>query len=134
MGRGGDVTPEPKPGYVLVVEDDPLIRRAVIRHLSRSGYQTLEAPDGAAALDQVRQSSSRLVAMILDLMLPILDGIEVARWVQIERPGLPIVACSAILNDEIQATLRSLGVRDFLFKPFTADTLLTTLSRAVQRT
>jgi len=117
----------PGPACVLVVEDDPQIRRALVICLQRWGYATLEAPDGAAALDRFRESSSRLAAMLLDIMLPILDGVEVARRVLAERPGIPIVACSAILDDDLRATLRGLGVRGFLPKPFTSETLRATL-------
>jgi len=134
VGRKTDASRPPGSGCVLVVEDDPLIRRAVVRYLSRSGYSTLEAPDGATALEHIRESPDRLVAMILDLMLPILDGFEVARWVQARHPDLPIVACSAILDEEVRATLRSLGVQAFLPKPFTSEALLSTLSRAVNGT
>ncbi len=128
-GAGGQVV-ENSRGCVLVVEDDPLLRRVIVRILRSWGYTIVEASDGVSALDRVQESWEDLSVILLDIMLPILDGVEVARRVLAERPELPIVACSAALNDEIVDNLRTIGVRVFLPKPYSADALRDTLALA----
>jgi CheY-like chemotaxis protein len=69
----------------------------------------------------------------LDIMLPVLNGVEVARHVRQADHAPPIVACSAAFNDEVESHLRDLGVRDFLRKPFDGHALQTTLARSMLR-
>lgn len=126
MGRGTERTGsdgEGAPHCVLVVEDEPPTLHALVRLLRSWGYTTLEALDGGEALDQVRKFGERLNVVLLDIMLPVLDGVGVARWLLSEWPELPIVVCSAALNAELEAELSRLGVREFLSKPFRAEAL-----------
>lgn len=108
---------------VLVVEDEALVCRTMVQLLLRWGYTTLEAPDGGVALEQVRTWGGRLSAVLLDLMLPVLTGMEVARSIREGWPDLPIVACSAAIDPAIEADLRLLGVQGFLHKPFRTEEL-----------
>lgn len=118
-------------GRVLVVEDDVDLRRIVVRHLLRWGYETLEAADGGEGVAQFREASGDLSAILLDIMLPVLDGIGVARAIHDDRPDLPIVAYSAAFNDEMIAALEALGVAHFLSKPFRAEDLRSILGDAI---
>lgn len=113
----------PGTGKVLVVEDDPLLRRVLVKILQTWGYAILEAPDGLSALEQVRAQPREVSLILLDIMLPLLNGIEVARHVREEQPTLPIVACSAALTDEVKDRLLHLGVNVFLPKPYTPESL-----------
>ena len=119
------------PRSVLVVEDDEVLRKVIVRHLARWGFTALEARDGGVALDEFRKVRGSLGAILLDIMLPVLDGVEVARHVLAERPGMPIVAYSAAFNDQIEADLRDLGVEDFLAKPFRAEELHMKLRKVI---
>ncbi len=121
-----------EPGCVLVVEDDLLLRRVVVRILKTWGFAIVEAPDGEAALDRVQADDGSVSVILLDIMLPILDGVEVARRVVRDRPTLPIVACSAALTEEMRQRLAVAGVRHFLPKPYSADSLRLALSRAME--
>ena len=118
-------------GCVLVVEDDAMLRRVVVKTLANWGFAIREACDGGAALDEVRDSGMILSVILLDIMLPVLDGVAVARQVLRDRPTLPIVACSAALNEDVEADLREAGVRHFLPKPYTAESLRDVLVRAM---
>src|SRR5207248_10517578 len=73
---------------VLVVEDEPVVRDVVVRYLSQAGYRTLEAADGAEAERILGAESPSLV--ILDVMLPEIDGLDVCRWIR-ARSGVPII-------------------------------------------
>src|SRR5579863_8478849 len=101
--RGTDANDSATDRFVLVVEDDAMLRRAVVRILSSWGYEILEAGDGFAALEQVAQAGSQLSAVLLDIMLPVMDGVEVARKILVDQPDLPVVACSAALDDEVKS-------------------------------
>lgn len=118
-------------GCVLVVEDDPMLRRVVVKTLLNWGYVIREACDGGEALVEVREAGVTLSVILLDIMLPVLDGVAVARQVLNDRPTLPIVACSAALNEDVMADLRDAGVRHFLPKPYSADSLRESLRNAM---
>ncbi len=122
-----------KDGCVLVVEDDTMLRRIVVKTLLSWGFEIREACDGGMALEQVKLAGDELHAMLLDIMLPVLDGVAVAEKVLVDNPDLPIVACSAALDEEMRARLFAIGVRHFLPKPFSADSLLAMLRVAMRR-
>src|SRR4029077_20166337 len=86
-------------GRVLVVEDDLLLRRVIVRTLQTWGFTVLEANDGGAALERVCERMPGLDAVLLDIWLPVLDGVEVARRLQRDCPTLPVVACSAAIDE-----------------------------------
>lgn len=118
------------PRCVLVVEDDPLLRRVVGRLLRVWEVNVIEASDGGIAVDQFDAVREQIDVILLDIMLPVLNGVEVARCVLERAPKQPIVACSAAFDEPTEETLRGLGVRFFLPKPFTADALRRALTDA----
>ena len=73
---------------VLVVDDEPIVREVVCSYLQREGYRTLEAADGDRARELLESSSPALV--VLDLMLPGTDGLELCRWIR-RRSELPVI-------------------------------------------
>lgn len=124
MARDNQAVPPEAEAYsVMVVEDDPIQRRLICLLLRSWGYSTLEAWDGEMALRMLRDRGVCVSVLILDIMMPILDGIEVARQLQFDRPGLPIIACSAILHGPVEAQLLEFGVQTFLHKPYTSQSL-----------
>ena len=85
MRKDGDGTIEPM-ATVLVVDDEPIVREVVVRYLEREGYATLETGDGDDARALVERESPDLV--VLDVMLPGTDGLELCRWIR-SRSELP---------------------------------------------
>ncbi len=128
-GTGGSGEAEGR-GCILVVEDDPLLRKVVVRILQTWGYGIVEAPDGLAAVRAADERRAELGLVLLDIMLPLLNGIEVARRVRSDQPELPIVACSAALTEEVVANLVDLGVERIISKPFSADELRAAINLA----
>jgi CheY-like chemotaxis protein len=107
---------------VLVVDDDPNIRKMVVAALRRDGYDFMEAPNGREALDMMRAEHPDVV--VLDLMMPILSGWDVLRE-RAEDPSLqaiPVIIISANRDPEV-ATAVSQGICAFLPKPFDIGTL-----------
>ena len=102
---------------VLVVDDDPNIRRMIIAALRRDGYHFLEAPNGREGLEAMRTEHPHVV--VLDLMMPILSGWDVLRE-RSNDPALrsiPVILISANRDPEV-ATAVSQGICAFLPKPF----------------
>lgn len=102
---------------VLVVDDDPNIRRMIVAALKRDGYDFLEAPNGREALDMMRAEHPNVV--VLDLMMPILSGWDVLRE-RADDPNLrsiPVIIISANRDPEV-ATAVAQGICAFLPKPF----------------
>src|SRR6266516_175857 len=108
--------------YVLLVEDDPRVARVVERALAEAGHRVDVAHDGAEGL--LRAESGAYDLIVLDVLLPELDGIEVARRVRRGRIRTPILMLTA--RDAVDDRVRGLdaGADDYLTKPFALEELL----------
>jgi two-component system KDP operon response regulator KdpE len=115
---------------VLVVDDEPQIRRALRLILRANGYQVAEVASGEAALDALATQSFDLV--ILDLVLPDLDGVEVCRRLR-EWSRLAVVVLSAHGDEEIKIRALDVGADDYVTKPFSAPELLARMRSALRR-
>ena len=107
---------------ILVVEDDPMLRDGLVDLLSGAGHDVDSVADGAAGARQGREQSYDLV--VLDLMLPRLDGIEVCRRLRTVRPLLPILMLTARGAEEDKVKGLRAGADDYVTKPFGARELL----------
>jgi two-component system, OmpR family, KDP operon response regulator KdpE len=116
-------------GRVLVVDDEPQIRRSLRVTLRANGYEVEEAATGEAALDLASVSSPILV--ILDLSLPDLNGEEVTRRLR-EWTQLPIVILSVRGDDEAKVRALDAGADDYLTKPFSVPELLARMRVALR--
>ena len=115
---------------VLVVDDEPQIRRALRLVLRANGYEVTEVAAGEAALDALAVTAFDL--MILDLVLPDLDGVEVCRRVR-DWSELPVVVLSAHGDEEIKVRALDEGADDYVTKPFSAPELLARMRSALRR-
>jgi two-component system KDP operon response regulator KdpE len=115
---------------VLVVDDEPQIRRALRLVLRANGYEVTEVGAGEAALDALATSMYDL--MILDLVLPDVDGVEVCRRVR-EWSEMPVLILSAHGEEEFKVRALDEGADDFVSKPFSAPELLARMRRALRR-
>lgn len=117
---------------VLVVEDEPDIRGLIVYHLSREGFRCRTAATGTAALAEVRASPPDLV--VLDLMLPDLDGREVCRRLRADptTATLPLIMLTARADEVDRVVGLELGADDYVTKPFSPKELVARV-RAVMR-
>jgi len=116
---------------ILVVDDEIAIREIAKATLENYGYRVLTADSGAEALGLFRQNEREVRAVVLDSIMPLMDGVETARALREIAPGVRIVAVSG-LGAEEETSRRQAGVRAFLTKPYTAGQLLTSLRQALQ--
>ncbi|MDQ6672090.1 MAG: response regulator transcription factor [Chloroflexota bacterium] len=115
---------------VLVVDDEPQIRRSLRVALRANGYEVEEAATGARALEQAATRPPELV--ILDLSLPDLDGVEVCRRLR-EWTQLPVIILSANGEDEAKVRALDQGADDYVTKPFSVPELLARMRVAFRR-
>jgi DNA-binding response OmpR family regulator len=116
---------------ILVIEDEPRILAFLARGLEAEGFSVDGADDGRAGVERAARGSYDLV--ILDLLLPKLDGFAVLRQLQNRLPELPVVIVSA--RSELETKLRGfdLGASDYLSKPFSFDELLARVRAQLRR-
>ncbi len=114
---------------VLVVDDEPQIRRALRVALRANGYAVQEAPTGEAALDALSVQPVDLV--VLDLGLPDMDGIEVCRHLR-EWSRVPVIVLSVVDDDEAKVRALDEGADDYVTKPFSTSELLARMRVALR--
>jgi DNA-binding response OmpR family regulator len=122
-----------KRGSVLVVDDEPTITDVVSRYLQRAGYETRSAPDGHAALQLAAKSRPDLV--VLDLMLPGMDGLEVMRRLRAAGNGhrMPVILLTAKGEPVDRVIGLRLGADDYVAKPFSPAELVARVDAVLRR-
>ena len=116
---------------ILVVEDDASIRRGIVDALELGGYATLEAADGVKGLASALSASCDLV--LLDLVLPGPDGLEILRQVRGARPTLPVIILTARGEETDRVKGLKLGADDYVVKPFGVKELLARVEAVLRR-
>ena len=115
---------------ILVVDDDPKIRDLLRLYLTRDGYRVLEAADGAGALTIAREQACDLI--LLDVMLPGIDGLEVCRRLR-EEANTPILLLTARSGDSDKVVGLDLGADDYVVKPFSPRELMARIRAQLRR-
>jgi DNA-binding response OmpR family regulator len=116
---------------ILVVEDEPSIREVVSLYLRRAGYQPLEASDGQTALQLLEKSAPDLV--ILDIMLPGIDGYEITRELR-SKGDIPIIMLTARRSETDRIAGLEMGADDYVVKPFSPQELVSRVRAVLRRT
>ena len=117
-------------GRVLVVDDDETVRDVVRRYLERDGHEVVVAGDGESALQLVAKQVPDLI--VLDLMLPGIDGLEVCRRLR-QRHTVPIVMLTALGEEEDRVVGLQLGADDYVTKPFSPRELALRVGSVLRR-
>jgi DNA-binding response OmpR family regulator len=116
---------------VLVVDDDPTVSDVVRRYLERAGYSVALAGDGHAALAAYGRDRPDLV--VLDLMLPGIDGLEVCRRLRARASGVPIIMLTALGEESDRVLGLQLGADDYVTKPFSPRELVLRVQSVLRR-
>ncbi len=116
---------------ILFVDDEPKVARLARDYLEKNGFRVLTAGDGQSALATARREKPDLV--ILDLMLPTLDGREVCRILRRES-DVPIIMLTALSEEIDQVTGLEIGADDYITKPFSVRALVARVRALLRRT
>jgi two-component system, cell cycle sensor histidine kinase and response regulator CckA len=117
---------------LLVVDDEAAVRRFACRVLDRAGYDVLEATDGAEALELIQSRGGQLEAVVSDIVMPRMNGVELMQALAMSNPDLPVILMSGYATE----ALTELGIASpcsILPKPFSAERLLAEVSRCIRR-
>jgi DNA-binding response OmpR family regulator len=117
---------------VLVVDDDPTVSDVVRRYLEQAGFQVRLAADGAGGLAAVAAQRPDLV--VLDLMMPGIDGLEVCRRLRRQLPDLPVVMLTALGEEADRVIGLEVGADDYVTKPFSPRELVLRIRSVLRRT
>jgi two-component system KDP operon response regulator KdpE len=117
------------PLKVLVIDDEPPIRKLLRMGLGTQGYQTIDAPNGKAALELMADQPD---LVILDLGLPDVQGLELLRQIRARREDLPIVVLSSRGDEAAKVEALDLGADDYVTKPFGLEELLARMRAAMR--
>src|SRR5262245_26446818 len=114
---------------ILIVDDEPSIRKVLTAHLHKFGYEVDAAVDGDEAISRLRNDLYHLV--VSDLRMPGTDGMALLAWVQDNQPGLPVILITAhgTVDSAVQALKQ--GAYDYVSKPFDRDELHGVITKAL---
>ena len=115
---------------VLIVDDETIVRDVVVRYLRHAGFATLEAADGAAARDLLENEMPS--AIVLDLMMPGMDGLELCRWIR-ARSEVPVIMLTAMGEEVDRIVGLEIGADDYVTKPFSPRELVVRVKAVLRR-
>jgi two-component system cell cycle sensor histidine kinase/response regulator CckA len=125
-GRAGSLA------SIVVVDDEPAVRRFACRVLERAGYSVFEAIDGVEALELIQGQTVVLEVVVSDIVMPRMNGVEFMQALSVSRPSLPVILMSGYAT----TALSELGIVapcSILPKPFSAERLLAEVDRCKPR-
>jgi two-component system chemotaxis response regulator CheY len=122
-------------GRVLVVDDEPDIRKVVRMTLQKAGYEVLEAENGAKAIDMINTGENRLLldVMVCDIRMPKVNGIEAITYFRQNYPRVPLIVLTGFPDTDMATSLLRQGVVDYLVKPVEGETLKASVARAMEQ-
>jgi CheY-like chemotaxis protein len=118
--------------WVLVVEDEQLMRRLLEKIISKQGTPVLLAADGEEAIEMYRTHKQEISVVLLDLGLPKISGLEVFNHMKEENPDVRVVVASGYLEPEVKSKMHVAGVKHFIEKPYMLDKVIATLQSLIQ--
>ncbi|MFK8139045.1 MAG: response regulator [Bdellovibrionales bacterium] len=122
---------ESKPETILIAEDSAPNRRILTHLIEKMGYEAVACEDGKIALEAYQKGIPNLVAVVSDIMMPNMDGIELLEAVRTsdtDQKNLPFFLCTAVMDKEYILKSKSLGVNAYIVKPITYDKLKSKLT------
>jgi len=131
VGQPASASPQMRRGHVLVVDDEPMVREVITSYLERDGYRVTSVADGAAALSWLDDGRPDLV--ILDLMLPTVDGLSVLAQVRKAGADLPVIVVTARGEEPDRVLGLELGADDYVVKPFSPRELVARVASVLRR-
>ncbi|MGH7710639.1 MAG: HD-GYP domain-containing protein [Gemmatimonadaceae bacterium] len=129
--RVGAPTPRPSAGYVLIVDDEPQLRRVLSRLMLSDGFEVDEATNGAEALSALERRPATVV--LSDMYMPEVDGMELLRAVRARHPDTAVIMITAVTDVSTAVHCLSLGAMDYITKPFHLEEVRARVRQALER-
>lgn len=122
-------------GRVLVVDDEADLRKSIRLTLTKAGYDVVEAEDGGKAIEAVRSGDNPLMldTIIMDLVMPRVNGVEAIAYLRTQFRGVPILVLTGHPNIDNMNELYKQGIVDYLVKPIVPDKLVAAVEKAVKQ-
>ena len=122
-------------GLVLVVDDEPDVRKVVRMTLEKSGYTVLEAEDGEKAIAEMNKDENSLLLslIITDIRMPNMNGIDVINYYRKEWPSVPLIVLTGFPDMDMATSMLQHGIADYLVKPVEAEKLRASVSKALEK-
>ena len=122
-------------GRILVVDDEPSVRTVVRMTLEKAGYEVLEAENGEKAIEVINTGENRLVldAVICDIRMPKINGVQAIDYFQREYPHVPVIVLTAYPETQMAVSFIRNGVADYLIKPVEAQKLQAAVAKAMEQ-
>ncbi|MCC6140135.1 MAG: response regulator [Nitrospira sp.] len=122
-------------GRILVVDDEPDIRKVVKMTLQKAGYDVLEAENGEKAIEAINSGENRLLldVMVCDIRMPKVNGIEAIAYFRQNYPRVPLIVLTGFPDTDMATSLLRQGVVDYLVKPVEGDKLKAAVARAMEQ-
>lgn len=117
---------------VLVVDDEDMIRGVSVAMLEELGFETQAVASGAEALEFFRRESDSIGLVLLDQVMPGMDGVAVFKALRSIRPNIPVLLASGFSQQEVSERFRGLGLNGFIPKPYTLKNLSAVLSLVLE--
>ena len=121
-------------GLVLIVDDEPDVRKVVRMTLEKSGYDVVEAEDGEKGIEEIKKGENSILLnlIITDIRMPNMNGIDVINYYRKQWPSIPIIVLTGFPDLEMATTMLQHGVSDYLVKPVESDKLRASVAKAFE--
>ncbi len=118
---------------ILVAEDESSIREFIVINLKYNGFEVVDVPDGASALEEYHASSGNFDIALLDIMMPGVDGLEVCKKLRQENTNIGIIMLTAKTQEMDKVSCLLMGADDYVTKPFSLSELLARIDAVYRR-
>ena len=133
----GQIQPQvgPRQGRILVVDDEPQVRKPISIMLTKDGYEVVEAEDGEDAIRLLNTGDNALMVdtILCDIRMPKINGDEAIMYFRSQYPTIPVVVITGYPDVELAVSLMRQGVRDYLVKPVSKEELLGVIRTSVDQ-
>ena len=121
-------------GLVLVVDDEPDVRKVVKMTLEKAGYDVIEAEDGEQAMARIKEGENPLVldVIITDIRMPKINGVEAINYFQNNWPSVPLIVLTGFPDLDMATSMIKSGISDYLVKPVEAEKLKGAVAKAME--
>jgi DNA-binding NtrC family response regulator len=119
---------------ILVVDDEEEVRKVLRLHLTKEGYEVIEAADGQQAMQKIREGDNPFIlgAIISDIRMPRIGGVEAIDFFRKEFPSTPVIVLTGFPDLQLAVDLMKKGVVDYIVKPVPKEQLLASVKKAIE--